>query len=240
MSRNSNIIDGEGTGAYLKINEGGYVLTQSSGLPPKDDRDIQIVYRNFLTLNGDGTTSSMLVDGSTTPQLFYVESSPNNDIYITSLSIVIQGLNINLGDDFGGSSGLQPTPVFTSLPNGCRLFYEDKNGEVNIGTNLDTNFELVRLCQGNPSFGNNGNAFKVPQLAPGGGGKGKTTSDGYIPVLDFPEVFGFNYGLRLQRGTTNRLVLEINDDLRITADGGTLPDDAGFNVIVYGFERKPD
>ena len=235
MSRNSNIIDGEGTGSYLKVNEGGYVLTQSSGLPPKDDRDIQIVYRNFLTLNGDGTTASMLVDGSTTPQLFYVESSPNNDIYITSLSIVIQGLGINLGDNFAGVA---------TLTNGCRLFYEDKNGEINIGTNLDTNFELVRLCQGNPSFGNNGNAFKVPNLAPGGGGGpkggGAKSSDGYIPVLDFPEVFGFNYGLRLKRGTTNRLVLEINDDLRITADGGTLPDDAGFNVIVYGFERKPD
>jgi hypothetical protein len=232
MSRNSNIIDGEGTGTYLKVNEGGYVLTQSSGLPPKDDRDIQIVYRNFLTLNGDGTTTSMLVDGSTTPQLFYVEASPNNDIYITSLSIVIQGLNINLGLDFAG--------LGSALTNGCRLYYEDKNGEVTIGNNLDTNFELVRLCQGNPSFGNNGNAFKIPNLAPGTGGKGKTTSDGYIPVLDFPEVFGFNYGLRLQRGTTNRLIFEINDDIRITADGGPLPNDAGFNIIVYGFERKPN
>jgi hypothetical protein len=140
MSRNSNIIDGEGTGSYLKVNEGGYVLTQSSGLPPKDDRDIQIVYRNFLTLNGDGTTTSMLVDGSTTPQLFYVEASPNNDIYITSLSIVIQGLNIDLGLDFAG--------LGSALTNGCRLYYEDKNGEVTIGNNLDTNFELVRLCQG--------------------------------------------------------------------------------------------
>ena len=233
MSRNSNIIDGEGTGSYLKVNEGGYVLTQSSGLPPKDDRDIQIVYRNFLTLNGDGTTTSMLVDGSTTPQLFYVEASPNNDIYITSLSIVIQGLNISLGDDFAGSG--------SALANGCRLYYEDKNGEVTIGNNLDTNFELVRLCQGNPSFGNNGNAFKIPNLAPGGGGGkgggGAKTSDGYIPVLDFPEVFGFNYGLRLQRGTTNRLIFEINDDL--TA-GTVVASDAGFNIIVYGFERKPN
>ena len=232
MSRNSNIIDGEGTGSYLKVNEGGYVFTQSSNLPPVTDRDLQIVYRNFLTLNGDGTTTSMLVDGSTTPQLFYVESSPNNDIYITSLSIVIQGLGINLGLNFAG--------LGSALTNGCRLYYEDKNGEVTIGNNLDTNFELVRLCQGNPSFGNDGNAFKIPNLAPGAGGKGKTTSDGYIPVLDFPEVFGFNYGLRLQRGTTNRLIFEINDDIRITADGGPLPNDAGFNIIVYGFERKPN
>ena len=230
MSRNSNIIDGEGTGTYLKVNEGGYVFTQSSNLPPVTDKDLQIVYRKFLTLNGDGTTNSMLVDGSTTSQLFYVESNPDNDIYITSLSIVIQGLDINLGNDFGG--------LGSALTNGCRLYYEDKNGEVNIGTNLDTNFELVRLCQGNPSFGNDSNAFKVPELAPGKGGK--VTSDGYIPVLDFPEVFGFNYGLRLQRGTTNRLIFEINDDLRITADGGSLPNDAGFNIIVYGFERKPN
>lgn len=223
MSRNSNIIDGEGTGSYLKVNEGGYVLTQSSGLPPKDDRDIQIVYRKFLTLNGDGTTTSMLVDGSTTPQLFYVEANPNNDIYITSLSIVVQATGISLGDDFAGDT--------TGLSNGCRLYYEDKNGEINIGTNLTTNFDLIRLCQGNPGFGDNANAFKIPNLA----GKGGKTADGYIPVLDFPEIFGFNYGLRLQRGTTNKLVFEINDNI-----SGTAGLNAELNIIVYGFERKPD
>ena len=223
MSRNSNIIDGDGTGTYLKVNEGGYVLTQSSGLPPKDDRDIQIVYRKFLTLNGDGTTTSMLVDGSTTPQLFYVEASPNNDIYITSLSIVVQAGGVNLGNDFLGNT--------TGLANGCRLYYEDKNGETNIGTNLTTNFDLIRLCQGNPGFGDNANAFKIPNLA----GKNKTVADGYIPVLDFPEIFGFNYGLRLQRGTTNKLVFEINDNLTTG-----LGPNAEINIIAYGFERKPD
>ena len=223
MSRNSNIIDGKGTGSYLKVNEGGYVLTQSSNLPPVTNQDLQIVYRNFLTLNGDGTTTSMLVDGSTTPQLFYVEASPNNDIYITSLSIVVQATGISLGDDFAGDT--------TGLSNGCRLYYEDKNGEINIGTNLTTNFDLIRLCQGNPGFGDNANAFKIPNLA----GKNKTVADGYIPVLDFPEIFGFNYGLRLQRGTTNKLVFEINDNI-----SGTAGLNAGFNIIVYGFERKPD
>jgi len=47
MSRNSNIIDGDGTGAYLKVNEGGYVLTQSSGLPPKMIEIYKLFIENF-------------------------------------------------------------------------------------------------------------------------------------------------------------------------------------------------
>jgi len=228
MSRNSNILDGTGSGSFLKVNEGGYIQVQNSNIPPIDDRDLQILYREFLTLNGDGSTTSMLVDGSTTSQLFYIGGISENDIYITSLSIAIQGDTINLGDDFAGSGA--------ALANGCRLYYEDQNGEINIGTNLTTNFEFVRLCQGNPGFGDGTNSFKLLNIA--AGSKGVKEADGYIPVLDFPEVFGFNYGLRLQRGTTNRLVLEVNDNLNTAT--GPLPSNAGFNIIAYGFQRKPD
>lgn len=223
MSRNSNIIDGSGSGIYTKVNDGKYMFTQNSNLPPIDNRTIQIIYRKFLTLNEDGTTTSMLVDGSTTSQLFYVSANENNDIYITSLSIIIQATGIDLGTDFAGDG--------SGISNGFRVYYEDKNGEINIGTDLTTNFDFIRLCQGNPGFGDGGNTFKIPDLA----GGGKKAAEGYIPVLDFPEVFGFNYGLRLRRGTTNKLVFEINDDLT-TGLGAN----AEMNVVVYGFERKPD
>ena len=104
-----------------------------------------------------------------------------------------------------------------------------------------TNFGFIRLCQGNPSFGTDvggsTDAFIIPGLTAGGGGKGgaKNAADGIIPVLDINTVFGFEYGLRLFKGTNNRLVFEINDDL--TTGLGL---NADMNVIAYGFERKFD
>ena len=211
------------------IEDGGYLRVSPAPFPPDDDRDVQLIYREFLTLNGDGTTAAMLVDGSTTSQLFYIQGEPNNDIYITSLSIIIAGAGIALGNDFAGSG--------TSLTNGVRIFYEDLNGEVNIGTNLQTNFDFIRLCQGNPAF-NNGDVstgtgpFIAPSIA-GASGKGSTPADGILPVLNFRDVFGFQYGLKIARNTNNRLVLEVNDNLT-TGLGAN----AAFNIIAYGFKRK--
>lgn len=225
MSRRTSIQDGEGTGKNAIVDPGGYLFVQPAPFPPDDNRDIQLIYRQFLTLNGDGTTSNMLVDGSTTSQIFTIPGKPNNDIYITSLSFVIAGDGLVLGNDFAGSG--------SPLTNGCRLYYEDSNGEVNIGTSLQTNFDFIRLCQGNP-------AFADPTLGPfiadniaGASGKGSTPADGIIPVLNFRDVFGFQYGLKIARNTTNRLVLEVNDNL--TTGLGL---NAAFNIIAYGFERK--
>jgi hypothetical protein len=124
-----------------------------------------------------------------------------------------------LGNDFAGNGA--------ALTNGCRLYYEDKNGEVNIGTSLQTNFDFIRLCQGNPAFNNGDDS--------GGGGKGSSAADAIIPVLNISDIFGLPYGIKLQRATTHKLVLEVNDD--ITA--GVLGANAAFNIIAYGFKRKP-
>ena len=233
MSRNSNIVDGGGSGLKARVTSGGYLNTQPSPYPAEDNRDLALVFREFLTLNGDGVTTSMLVDGSTNSQLFYIQGEPEDDIYVTSLSFIVQGSGIVLGNDFAGSG--------SPLANGCRIYYEDKNGEVNIATSLQTNFDFIRLCQGQPAF-NNGDSstatgpFIAPSIAGGGGGKGGgSAADAIIPVLNVKNVFGLPYGIKLQRATTNRLVIEINDDL--TTGLGTNP---AFNVIVFGFKRKPD
>ena len=54
-----------------------------------------------------------------------------------------------------------------------------------------------------------------------------------FPTLNFKKVFGFTSGLRLLRNTTNRLVLEVNDDL--TTGLGASP---AFTIIANGFELK--
>jgi len=214
--------DGRGSSKKAKVTEGDYVFVQDSNIPPIDDRDLQIIYRQNLTLNGDGTTTEMTVDGSTTPQLFTINAIPEKDIYITSLSIFVQATALSLGQDFAGSNTATAT---LALPNGCRLFYEDKNGEINIGTDIVVNFDFIRLCQGNAPFGDNSTAFIKTDGTPT-----------IFPILSFKKVFGFQSGLRLLRDTTDKLVFEVNDDL--TAGGTILPADASINIIANGFELK--
>jgi hypothetical protein len=99
VARRTSIIDDN---QQALIEGGGYLRVSPAPFPPNDERDIQRIYRNFLTLGGDGTTSSMLVDGSTTSQLFYIQAVPNLDIYITSISFLIAATGVSLGNDFLG------------------------------------------------------------------------------------------------------------------------------------------
>lgn len=211
------------------VDEGGFLRVVISGLPLNTTGNKQIIYRRFLTLNNDGTTTEMTVDGSTTPQRFTINAEQDKDIFITSLSFQILGTGITLGEDFAGSGA--------SLTNGCRLFYKDNvNGEVNIGTQLQNNFDFIRLCQGNPAFNNGDNStgtgpFIAPSITSAGSGKGGSIADGIIPVLDVKSVFGLAFGIRLNANTKDELVLEVNDDLSTGLGVG-----ASFNIIAYGFE----
>jgi hypothetical protein len=212
MSIKTNIEDGSGKGYLAKVSPEGFLFTQEAPYPPSSEETKITVYREFLTLNNDGTTTDMRVNGSTTSQIFYINAEPDFDIYITTVSFLIADAGASL-NEFGG---------IVALTNGCRFYYEDVNGEINIGTNLVSNFEFVRLCQGNPSFGGGNSAFLANNVV--------GSSEAFIPVFDFRN-FGFKWGLKLVASSQNRLVLEINDN--VTALDG-------FNAVAYGFRRILD
>lgn len=210
MSIRTTIIDGKGTGNVAGVTKEGYLLTQTAPYPPSGEDTIMTVYREFMTLNAEGVVSSMLVNGATTKQTFSIIAEPDSDIYITSLSFLIADASATLAQ-FG---------ALTALTNGCRLYYENQEGQINIGTQLRSNFDIVRLCLGSPAFGNAGDAFRGTNVI--------GTSEAFIPVLDF-RTFGFKWGLRLLNGTNHTLSFEINDNLTGL--------DA-MNIIAYGFRRK--
>ena len=212
MSIKTNIEDGDGTGRLARVSPEGFLYTQEAPYPPADEDTKLTVYREFLTQNGDGTTTDMRVNGSTTSEIFYINAEPNVDIYITTVSFLIADAGASLSE-FGG---------IAARTNGCRFYYEDQNGEINIGTSLVSNFEFVRLCQGNPAFGGGSSAFLANNVV--------GNSEAFIPVFDF-RTFGFKWGLKLAAGTNNRLVMEINDNVSAI--------DA-FNAIAYGFRRTLD
>lgn len=171
-------------------------------------------FREFLTDDGTpGGSSDMLVDGSVTPIDFFVEAPQEADLYVTRLSFIVVDQNASL-NTFGNIS---------ALTNGCRLFYTDELGEVVIAEALQTNFDIVRLGSGLPSFGDGTTAFIANNV--------DFISEGIIPILDFKDTFGFRWGLELRNGSRQRLVLTIRDDITgIDA----------MDVIVYGFLRLED
>jgi hypothetical protein len=171
-------------------------------------------FRQFLTDDGTPSGSSdMLVDGSVTPVDFFVEAPQDRDLYITRVSFIVVDQNMSL-QNFGN---------IAALTNGLRLFYTDELGEVDIADALQTNFDIVRLCSGLPSFGDGTTAFIANNV--------DFISEGIIPVLDLKDTFGFRWGLEFRNGSLQKLVLRVRDDITgIDA----------MDVIIYGFLRLED
>lgn len=198
----------------VEVADSGAMSVVERPFPPFGVKQNVRPFRQFMTIDGTpGGSSDMLVDGSVTPVEFFVEAPQIADLYIIRLSFIVVDQNMTL-NQFGNIG---------ALANGVRLFYTDELGEVDIAEALLTNFDFVRLCSGSPSFGDGTTAFIANNV--------DFISEGIIPVLDLKDTFGFRWGLELRNGSTQKIVLTINDDITgIDA----------MNVIVYGFLRLED
>lgn len=195
-----------------------------SDYPPLVDDNRRIFVDN-LTLNGDGTTSQMTVDGSTTSQDFILNSVPDFDTHISIVSfyITVETVIASL-NEFGG---------LPSLTNGCEFFYfNTERGRVNISDSINTNLDLLRLSGFKPNFGfssaGSDNGFKLINSF--------TSSDeGYFSVIKLDE-YGFlneyTGGLVLKANTNDKLVFRINDDL-----SGGISSVSRLDARVYGYKN---
>jgi hypothetical protein len=204
--------DGMGDGNVVSATPENSLCTQDSGLPVPNPLARAVVFRQFLTVDGTATGSNdMQVDGGTTPVEFWVQANQNYDLYIANLSFVIADASATL-NKFGN---------ITALTTGCDLEYFSDTGTITVASALKSNFDFVRLCLGNPPFGDGAGAFRASNV--------ESTSEGYIPVLDFKQVFALPWGIRLRAGTTDKVILRVND-LTTGVDA--------FNCIAYGFTRE--
>lgn len=198
----------------VDVEKSGAISTVERPFPPFGVQQNVRPFRQFLTDDGTpGGSSDMLVDGSVTPVDFFVEARQDADLYVTRVSFIVVDQNMSL-NNFGN---------IAALTNGLRLFYTDELGEVDIADALQTNFDIVRLCSGLPSFGDGTTAFIANNV--------DFISEGIIPVLDLKDTFGFRWGLEFRNGSLQRLVLRVRDDITgIDA----------MDVIIYGFLRLED
>lgn len=201
----------DGVGNECKVTPEGALNVVVHPHPPVEDSQRSLPFRQFFTLNGDGVTNDMRVDGSTTQQQFRINALPDQELYIANMSFLLSDASMTL-NAFG---------ALTALTNGCSFEWDSiEIGTTTIADELKTNFDIIRFCGGQPAFAEGNKAFIASNIS--------GTSEGIIPIVNFSQLFGFPYGLRLKKATKDSLVFNINDNLSVGIDA--------FNVIAYGFK----
>lgn len=202
MSTPARIVDGHGSGVELKIGGEGEIGIVSHSHPPIDEEISSYPFSQFFTDDGtpDGS-EDMRVDGSTTPQEFYIQARSDVDVYIKTISVRISD----------ASAVLNKYGNLTALTNGVTWkFVTNVLGEITIKDSIKTNLDFIRVGLSTPPIGGT-DAFKA-DLSGGG-------ADTYIVVIDMTQTFGFPWGIRLEKGSNDKMVFVINDNLSTGMDG---------------------
>ncbi len=126
------LTDGSGSGRDAAVTENYALKVQvvpetSRGLPPEDLANLRL-NRKFLL---NGTSALMSVDGSTDAQEFVLASIPGRTQWITSLRLLFEGSNFEIGTADFRRFGTA-TAVNTPLTNGMLLFAEQSGEQVLI------------------------------------------------------------------------------------------------------------
>jgi len=175
--------------------------------PPLTVQKVQ-PFRQYLTDDGLAAgTSNMGVDGSVTNVDYWVPAKAHEDRYITTLSFIV---------GYGGTS--KPylfADAVAALTNGCRLFYTSQRGEVDIHDGIKSNQDFFRL-----SFDLIPTSWEVRHV-------NANNDYGYFITMDLTKL-GLPFGVKLDRGSNQRLIMRIQDDAT---------DADSFDCICYGFDR---
>lgn len=189
-------------------------------IPSPDGDQTTIPFVQAFTINGDGTTNDLKVDGSTTNIRAFIEAESDGDVYVTQINVVISatvgGGNAVL-NDFAAISG--------GLTNGCVLF-ANIEGLIIEYTEIDlkTNFQWVSFGSLTPSLGVDAAAFRVKDILPG------NNSFGYIPRIDVKELAP-PFGIRLKKLSADQLGIIIRDDLTVATVSAFTLNAIGFKII---------
>lgn len=204
-------IEGSGEPNGLHVGENGDLRIVLIPAPPVGIDVPVLPFRQYMTDDGFSTGSNdMAVNGSASYVDFSVASSQDYDIYIKSLAVII-------GD--GGSPALNKFGALAALATGVQWIYKTSQfGEYILHEGIKTNIEFIRLAVDTGAIGTGTDAYLAD--VSGGG-----TEKSYLPVIDMNETYGLAWGLKLNKGTKDKLVFRVNDNL----SGLTT-----FNIIAYG------
>lgn len=191
----AQVIDGYGDSVPLRISEEGVANVVPHQHPPLSETVTGIpTVESFVNSTG---ASDMRVNASlAAPQTFSIDARSDSEVFVKTIMITIADAGANLNEF--GSIG--------ALTNGVNFCWISQDlGEFIIKGDMKTNWDFVKLARGNPSFGTGSSAFRANNVS--------GNSEGFLPVLDMFQIFGLQYGIRLRKGTKDKLVIEIRDDV---------------------------
>ena len=205
-------------GVNIKGEKSGFADVQDKGVlvsvlpyPPLDVDDKIIPFFGALTVDGDGVTTSLSVNGSVTPVDAFIGPPIIGDLYLTTANILISDSGAIALNKFGSING--------GLLNGINFFNESANERLDISIALKTNFDFIRIGTLTVGTGGKTDAYQLAAA-------NTDNDDGYNPVLDFTRVSPI--GIRLRADTKDKLGICINDDLTSVNT---------FNIVITGFIR---
>jgi len=196
-------------GKVLKINGEGEISVTVHNHPPISETVEAQPFRQFFEVDSlIGLSVSdkwdMREDGSTTPVEYHIRAVNNYDLFIKTLSIKLADQSAVL-NKFGN---------LTALTNGLEFEWSSQAlGTVTIHDGIKDNLEFFRLA-----------GIHTPAIVDLSG----SGADAIIVSVDLAYLFGTPWGIRLVKGTKERLTFRVNDN--ITSAAGV----DEFNIIAYG------
>lgn len=213
MAANTHII-GENNNRADVIG-GGLVISQTPAPAPASET-LTLPYVNSMTVNGDGVTDDLRVDGSITEQRAYIEAESGADIYIKQINVLIE-------DNAGGSGiSLNEFGALPALTNGLLTFFESKNVESALSERpLFSNFDVLRIGSLSPDIGSDDTAFRLQ-------GAKNSTAYGYLSRWDLTNLAPGVDGVLMRANTNQKIGIRIRDDLTALDT---------FEIICLGYRR---
>lgn len=193
----ANIVGPDGTRAKVG-QEGDFSVTVQQH-PPIGESIIAVPFRSYFTNDGSlSGVNDMAVDGSTNFVDYYIKANPKYDIYIKYITVEV-------GD--GGNPALNKFGSLSALTNGVGFFWDTlQDPEYILHEGIKTNKEFIRIASDTGAIGTGIDAYLAD--VSGGG-----TEKSYLPNMDITELYGLPWGLRLRRGTEDKIIFRINDDI---------------------------
>lgn len=187
-------------GNQLHIGDEGDLSAVIHQHPPIDERISALPFRQYFTDNGTSSGSNAMNISATlaNPNDFYISASPEYDIYIKYITCEIAD---------GGSPTLNKFGSLGSLTNGVVWYWDTQQEPFYVlHEGIKTNKEFIRIASDTGAIGTGVEAYLAD--VSGGG-----TSKSYLPNIDMKEIYGLPWGLRLRKGTKDKIIFRIQDNL---------------------------
>ena len=192
-----------------RVTDAGELRVTSSPYNVILDVGTENQYRYFSDyLRNDAGSASMNVNGSVNPQQFILEPAEDADIFIMRIAIILVDGNV-AHNTFGQQS---------ALTNGWDIFVEDSGLKTYFVEKAKTGGEVIAQTGFANPWGNSGTSWELTSWT--------GQADATVAVLPINEFIPG--GIRLGRGTYNKIEAIVNDDLTGMND---------FLVRIFGYQH---